>query len=84
MPSSTPILAFSGMKTPHGLFSPRAPPITAEVIPIDVLNTNVLFQPRHLSGIRARSVLEHIRDISGQFGTEIDIKGDRGTILIEK
>lgn len=64
-------------------FSPGAP-ITAEVIPIDVLNRKVLFQPRPLTGRKARSVLEHLQEISGPFGTEILLRDDRGTILIEK
>jgi len=64
-------------------FTPGTP-ITAEVIPIDVLNTKVLFQPRPFTGRKARSVLEHLQEISGPFGTEINIKDNRGTILIEK
>lgn len=55
--------------------------ITAEVIPINVHNTEVLFQPRPLTGDRAHAVLEHLQRISQPLGTEILIVDGRGKIF---
>lgn len=44
---------------------------TAEILPLDVLHRRVGFQPRLLSGYRAREVIEKLRQLSRPFKTEI-------------
>lgn len=66
------------------VFFSSGQPITAEVVPIDVYNTEVLFQPTPLIGERAHKVLEHLRELSGLLGTVITIQDDRGAIIIGK
>ncbi len=58
-------------------------PLTAEVIPIDVYNKEVVLQPRPLTGDRAREALERLRGASEPLGTALRIAGDRGTVSVE-
>ena len=64
-------------------FSPGTP-ITAEVIPINVYNKEVLFQPIPFTGKRSQEALEHLQEISKPLVTEIYIQEDRGVIFIGK
>lgn len=50
---------------------------TAEILPLDVLHRRVGFQPRLLSGNRAKEVIEKLRVLSRPFKTEIRNMDDR-------
>jgi poly-gamma-glutamate synthesis protein (capsule biosynthesis protein) len=52
----------------------------AEVLPLDVLNRRVGFQPRLLSGERAETVIGRLNSLSRPFGTEILVKDGRYSI----
>jgi poly-gamma-glutamate synthesis protein (capsule biosynthesis protein) len=55
----------------------------AELIPIDVFNPEVVFQPRLLKGEAAEFVLDEVRVLSEQWGTQIITEGNLGVIQIE-
>jgi poly-gamma-glutamate capsule biosynthesis protein CapA/YwtB (metallophosphatase superfamily) len=48
-----------------------------EVLPLDVLNKRVGFQPTLLRGDRAREVISRLRDLSRQWSTEFVVKDGR-------
>jgi len=48
-----------------------------EVIPLNVLYTDVRFQPRLLSGSRGRAVADRLNRLSAEMGTLVSAKGDR-------
>jgi poly-gamma-glutamate synthesis protein (capsule biosynthesis protein) len=48
-----------------------------EVIPLNVLNSKVRFQPQVLKGERAREVIRRLNEVSGPLGTEIRLTGKR-------
>ncbi|MBC7962271.1 MAG: CapA family protein [Steroidobacteraceae bacterium] len=53
---------------------------TAEILPLDVLNHRVGFQPRLLSGTRAEAVMEKLRVLSQPFRTEIRNSGGKYSV----
>lgn len=53
---------------------------TAEIIPIDVLNRRVGFQPQLLKAAEGDAVIEKLNELSKTFGTEIKKNGDRFVI----
>ena len=52
----------------------------AEIIPINVSNYEVLFQPQVLSGNAAEAVIDEMRSLSEKWGTRITMEGDLGVI----
>lgn len=52
------------------------------LIPIDVLNAEVLFQPRPLAGAEAEAVIAHLKTLSAARGTVLEVAAD-GTGLLE-
>ena len=55
--------------------------ISAEIIPLNVNNKEVLFQPKPLQGEEAVSVIDGIRDISSRFGLILTVKEGKGLLL---
>jgi poly-gamma-glutamate synthesis protein (capsule biosynthesis protein) len=55
---------------------------SAEAVPIDVNNYRVKYQPRILAGKAAWDVLEAINTVSARFNTRLNIRGDRGILLL--
>ncbi|MEK7803558.1 MAG: CapA family protein, partial [Deltaproteobacteria bacterium] len=55
--------------------------ISAEIIPLNVNNKEVLFQPKPLQGEGAVSVIDDIRDISSRFGLILTVKEGKGFLL---
>ena len=55
--------------------------ISAEIIPLNVNNKEVLFQPKPLQGEGAVSVIDDIRDISSRFGLILTVKEGKGLLL---
>ena len=53
-----------------------------EIIPINVDNREVQFQPRTLSGDAAQAAIDEIRTLSQKWGTEIIAEGDLGIIQL--
>ena len=53
-----------------------------EIIPINVDNREVQFQPRMLSGDAAQAAIDEIRTLSQKWGTEIIAEGDLGIIQL--
>jgi poly-gamma-glutamate capsule biosynthesis protein CapA/YwtB (metallophosphatase superfamily) len=56
--------------------------VKVEVVPLDVNNYRVKYQPRVLKGTAAAAALESINIASERFKTKLDIANDRGTILL--
>lgn len=54
---------------------PGAPGV--EILPIDVLNSRVRFQPALLSGARSQRVISHLQELSGDWNTVIVLKDGR-------
>jgi len=52
----------------------------AEILPLDVLNRRVSFQPQLLTGAKCDAVIEKLNALSGTFNTKIESKDDRYTI----
>lgn len=52
----------------------------AELIPLNVFNYEVKFQPQVAKGKKAQEILEHIKKISAPFKTKISIENDTGVI----
>ncbi|MBI5180391.1 MAG: hypothetical protein HZA05_03190, partial [Nitrospirae bacterium] len=52
----------------------------AKIIPISVYNIDVLFQPKVLKGDDAKRVINHIKEISQGFNTEIELVEDAGIV----
>jgi poly-gamma-glutamate capsule biosynthesis protein CapA/YwtB (metallophosphatase superfamily) len=53
-----------------------------ELLPVNVLNGEVGFQPQPLKGKRGRAVIEHLNLISREMGTSIFRNGDRYFVRI--
>jgi poly-gamma-glutamate synthesis protein (capsule biosynthesis protein) len=53
-----------------------------ELVPINVLNSEVSFQPKPLKGKRGKAVIEHLNLISREMGTSILGEGDRYFVRI--
>lgn len=51
---------------------------SAEFIPINILNTEVIFQPQIFKNDNARRVIEHINDLSQGSNTRLDQQNHRG------
>ena len=49
----------------------------AEILPLDVLNSRVHFQPQPLTGKRAESVINRLNTLSRPFKTSIEIRDNR-------
>lgn len=56
--------------------------VKAEAVPLDVNNYRVMYQPRVLTGKKARVVLEEINAGSARFNTKMEIHGDRGIVAL--
>ena len=54
----------------------------AEIIPININNREVQFQPRRLSGNAAKVAIDEIRALSQKWGTEIIAEGNLGVIQL--
>ena len=54
----------------------------AEIIPINVDNREVQFQPRRLSGAAAEAAIDEIRTLSRKWGTEIIVEDNLGIIQL--
>jgi len=54
--------------------------VRIEVVPLDVNNYRVVYQPKVLAGTRAERVLGEINAASEKFKTRLTIKNDRGII----
>lgn len=52
--------------------------VRVEAVPIDVNNYRVFYQPRLLSGTKAKEVLEGINTGSAKFNTRLEIKNEKG------
>lgn len=55
----------------------------ANVIPISVYNIDVLFQPKALKGDDAKRVINHLKEISQGFNTEIEFVDDAGAVKLK-
>ena len=55
---------------------------SVKIIPAYVYNIDVLFQPRILTGDEAKRVINHIKEISEGFNTQIEIVDDAGAITV--
>ena len=53
-----------------------------ELLPINVLNEEVQFQSRLLTGSEAGYVIEQLRQLSGEWGTRIEFVEGKGVIVI--
>lgn len=53
---------------------------SAEILPLDVLNSRVGFQPRLLTGVRGREVVERLQQLSRPFKTEFTVQEQRSFI----
>ena len=51
---------------------------SAELIPINVLNSEVIFQPQILANFEAKAVLEHINQLSQSTNTQLNQLNSRG------
>ncbi|MCZ6677118.1 MAG: CapA family protein [Candidatus Poribacteria bacterium] len=56
--------------------------VRAELIPINVFNLEVAFQPKVLKGEAAESVFDEVRALSEKWGTQITTEGNVGVIQI--
>jgi len=57
---------------------------SAEIIPINTLNTEVIFQPKILLNAAASSVLEHLNQLSSPLNTRLDQLNHRGYLHAEQ
>lgn len=57
---------------------------SAELIPIDILNTEVIFQPKILHNGAASSVFEHLNQLSNPLNTRLDQQNNRGYLHAEQ
>lgn len=57
-------------------------PRRIDLIPLDVNNFRVELQPRPATGAAATAILDHLRNISAEFGTQIATEGELGVIEI--
>ena len=55
-------------------------PVRVEFIPISVLNTEVAFRPRVLTGEQGGEVIAELNRLSVDFGTNIQWDGERGIL----
>ena len=55
----------------------------AEIVPINVSNHEVVFQPEILSGDAAEAVIDEVRTLSEKWGTQITMEGDSGIIQLK-
>ncbi len=55
-------------------------PVRVEFIPINVLNTEVKFQPQVLTGDAGKRVIEKLNELSAPFGTRLEWNGERGVL----
>ena len=56
--------------------------VRVEVVPLDVNNYRVAYQPKVLTGKKAAEVLEGINESSRRFGTVLDLVADRGRLRL--
>lgn len=72
-------------QTPEGIMAivklSKGRIISAEIIPLNVNNKEVFFQPKPLQGEGAVSVIDDIRDISSRFGLILTVKEGKGLLL---
>ena len=54
-----------------------------EIIPLNVLNSEVLYQPKPLKGKRGKTVIDHLGQISRAMGSSIVSDGNRHHVSIE-
>jgi len=57
-------------------------PVKVTLYPVNVRNKEVGFQPRLAKGASARGIIQHLKDISGAFGTDISCQDSTGRIAI--
>jgi poly-gamma-glutamate synthesis protein (capsule biosynthesis protein) len=55
----------------------------AELIPLNVLNTQVRFQPGILKGTRGRAVISRLNELSRCWNTEIVSEGERYLVKLD-
>ena len=55
----------------------------AEIVPINVSNHEVVFQPEILSGDAAEAVIDEVRTLSEKWGTQVTMEGDSGIIQLK-
>ena len=53
-----------------------------ELVPLNVLNSEVRFQPKPLKGKRGKAVIEHLNLISREMGTVISAEGSRYLVRV--
>lgn len=54
--------------------------VRVEVVPLDVNNYRVAYQPQVLRGKQAETVLDGMNVSSARFRTQLDLRGDRGVL----
>jgi len=53
------------------------------LVPIDVNNVEVVFQPRPLVGRDATEVVEHLKQLSKQLGTVLEDRGGNAVLALD-
>jgi len=53
----------------------------AEIVPLDILNSRVRFQPKPLTGNRAKAVIDQLNRLSQPFGSSIE--GHNGRFIVD-